>query len=207
MFDKSNMVFSAIRLIEVLKIINWLLSFCLLDRSNNHNVLQRIFYYKFISPLFSILNADALLFIDLISLNTMIYTSFITLEKVVRLRSFFQDSSIHSFGLYTFILTFILGGISNAIAEYMTERPVHGINGSLAACLGYSLHVAPNIPVLRVFDIELKPGEILSSVFLVYLSQILLNRRSTSMILTWVIGAMGGVALYELQVQTNSKLR
>lgn len=207
MFDKANLAFTTIRLIEIFKLINWILSLCLLHRrSEPCNVLQRIFHSKFTSPLFSILNSDAILW-DLILLNTIMYKCLFTLENVVRFRPspLFEDSFTNLYTIYSFILIFIFGGLSNFLAEYISSRPVvDGMNGSVAACLGYNLQVAPHTPLVTLFDVDLKPGEILSFVFITYVTHAMIGSNSVSSIsriITWIVGASLGVFLYELQLQ------
>lgn len=208
MLDESTLAFSAIRIIEIVKVLNWILAFCLSDRSHSHNVLERIFYSKITSPLFSILNTDRM-WMDFLGLNTIVYQTLYTLEKIVRIKAFQSSSVIQSFSFYSFTLIFILGGLSNFMTEFVMERPIHGMNGSLAACLGYSLQVSSNRPLVTLLDVELKPGEILSYVFLAYLTHILLmdSRQSIGSMLSWVIGAIGGFSLYELQVLFYSRSR
>jgi len=212
MFDKSYLPYTIIRLVAILKLFNWILAFCLLDQSHTTpNILQQIFFSKVTSPLLSILNSDKL-WLDLILLNTIMFKSLLSLEKiVVRLGPPFQDST-NNVSIHAFLLICILGGLSNFIAEYMTGRPVieQGMNASVAACLGYSLQVAPHTPLLRVFDVSLTPGEILSYVFITFLTHAWIdsrsssNRTSSSRILTWIIGAFLGIAFYEFQLQIYS---
>jgi hypothetical protein len=203
MFHISTMTFTIVRIVTCLKWINWILSSCLADPSQPSNVLQRVFYSHVTYPLLSVLSTEHL-WIDLITLNSIIYKSLMQLEKMTRYGSV-HDSS--SFFFYSFSLLFIVGGLSNLLAEYITQLPVDGMNGSLAAAIGYSLQAAPYTPLVRVYSSELHPGEILSYVFLMYLTQALFDSRRTapSTMLTWLLGAFGGVALYEFQVQLYSR--
>jgi len=208
MFDKSFVIFTFIRLIEILKFMNGILALCLKNRNQSYhkNVLQRIFDSKMIfTPLLCIFNSDRL-WLDVLVLNTVIYNCLFTMETMVQLASPFQDTTHHVIVL-CIILCLILGGLSNFMATFITGRPVEdGMTGSLAVCLGYMLQLAPNIPVLNIMHVNFKPGEVLSYVFLTYLTHAMIDSthgRSlpSTRIITWILGALFGVALYEYQLQ------
>jgi hypothetical protein len=140
------------------------------------------------------------------------------------------------------ILIFILGGLSNYIVESFListrNRPVRevvgviikdGMNSSVAACLGYTLQIAPKTIILKIWNlnqnillVQWNAGQVLFYGLLFFLCHFLWIKEdeeegggreqeytsrwfssssSSTRIFTWIVGALFGVIFYELQVQ------
>lgn len=190
--------FTALRIIQILKILSYLASTC-------YQYDPYIFYQ---SPFLSLFRQEYW-YQDLISINLFVYPALDLLGKMSTIGTSRDMTRALHFWLGTFMLIVVIGGLANMMSSILTKHDVngrrHGMKGSFAACLGYIVAVAPNKIVLSLdwlAEINLTAGDILfGSLGIAFLSHItgihqysmgLLKEWSASETVAWIIGGLLG---------------
>lgn len=177
-FDGSN-AFTALRIIQILKILSYLLSTCYRYSSNLfYTIRQQNPFAPFLS-----LFRQKYWYTDLISINLFVYPALVLLERISAMGTSRHISAKLHFWVGTFVLVVIFGGLANLMAPILTRQHQdntygsrHGMRGAVAACLGYIVAVAPNKIVLDLdwlIEIDLTAGDVLfGSLGIAFLSHI-----------------------------------
>ena len=168
-FDPKNRPFTALRLIETMKIVSYVLSLCTINGSHwcppasaSSAILNPI------SPFLSVLHQPSW-YTDLISLNMFVYPALKILDRVVSIGTSNADTAYWHFYVSAFILICIIGGLSNLASSFVVDQIVYGMKGSIAASLGYILAIAPKKILSEWMDIQTNANDILFGVFIIAL--------------------------------------
>lgn len=194
-FDGQS-AFTALRIIQILKILSYLLSTCYRYSSNLfYTIRQRNPF----APCLSLFRQDYWCK-DLISINLFIYPALVLLERISSIGTSRNTTAKLHFWAGTFVLVVVFGGLTNLMAPILTRQRQdniccsrHGMKGSVAACLGYIVATAPHKIVLDLdwlFEVGLTAGDILfGSLGLAFLSHMTgLHRYSFGCLKEWSAG-------------------
>mmetsp|Transcript_32383 Transcript_32383/g.38691 ORF Transcript_32383/g.38691 Transcript_32383/m.38691 type:complete len:410 (-) Transcript_32383:76-1305(-) len=220
-FDGSN-AFTALRIIQILKILSYLLSTCYRYSSNLfYTIRQRNPF----APFLSLFRQDYW-YKDLISINLFVYPALVLLERISAIGTSRHISAKLHFWVGTFGLVVIFGGLANMMTPMLTRQRQdniygsrHGMKGSVAACLGYIVAVAPNKIVLDLdwlIEIGLTAGDVLFGslgiAFLCHITGLHLHSLGISKEwsagdnVLWVIGGFFGLFFGKWQLDKYVKL-
>ena len=209
--DSRNKAFTALRIIQVLKLSSFLLqktnrrpSTPFLPPATLNNILQNP-----LSCIASTLHQNNW-YTDLLFLNILVYPSLVVLERITSaVTSTDQAASVHFFAM-AFGLLFVVGGLSNFLAAYVTHKPLWGMKGGIAACVGYMMAAKPNRILWRSGlgggeVMEFTAGNVLWMVFVTNLTSILLSMDSLGMgieeTIAWAIGGVFGYSISNFHLE------
>jgi len=190
--------FTALRIIQLLKILSNLVSTC-------YRYDSYVFYQ---SPFLSLFRQEYW-YNDFISINLFVYPALALLERISAIGTSRDVTAGLHFWVGTFVLVVVFGGLSNMISLILTKDDFngrwHGMKGSIAACLGYIVAVAPSKIILNLdwlVEIDLTAGDILfGSLGIAFLSHIsgihrysmgCMKEWSASETIVWIIGGLLG---------------
>jgi hypothetical protein len=210
-FDARNKAFTALRILQALKISSFLLqksnrrpSTPFLPAATLANILQNP-----LSCMASVLHQSDW-FTDLLFLNNLVYPSLVVLERITLAGTSTDQAAFVHFYVMTFGLLFVVGGLSNFLAAYLTHRPLWGMKGGIAACIGYMMAAKPNRILLRsglgVGEVmEFTAGNVLWMVFVTNLASCLLSIDSLGMGIAettaWGFGGFLGYSICEFHLE------
>ncbi len=225
-FDKSNRPFTAFRVFATLKITFYLLlvfcsqtsNFTLSTSRQHRSIIEENASFKtgILYHFLSVLDEPRLPE-DMLSLNYIVYPSFLVMNRIIARGTTNDDAEAFHFFLSAFFLFFVVGGLSNMLSSYILPSNgrysgLLGMRSAVAACLGYCLAVVPNMIFVEYLDFQLRAADILFSALVLFLFQTSTKKLYVSAysvdssfldltIIPWIIGGIAGNKFGEYQLK------
>lgn len=143
-FDGKS-AFTALRIIQFIKVFSFSLSKCYRHGSHlfyrNYPLLQQNPFAPFLS-----IFQQEYWHKDLLAINLFVYPALALLEQISKIGTSRNTTTKLHFWVGTFVLVVACGGVSSRITNVDGKRD--GMTGSIAACLGYIVAVAPKTIIL-----------------------------------------------------------
>jgi hypothetical protein len=192
---------TAFRMIQILKIISFLLDSCylygtLIPVASATNILSSCLSVFYQPKIFS----------DMMGLYCFVYPALELMERIcISGTNTGSEASLH---FYCVILIFFCTGvISNMIGNYLSAEPIRGMLGSIAACLGYISAAKPRKVILELWlGLPLTAGDILFGTFTLTLAlnlfgfRPLLGKWNMGICISWAIGGLLGHIIADRQI-------
>jgi hypothetical protein len=210
MFDPNYRPFTALRIVQMIKLTSFLLQQCYNCGTLCPSALGYRYGHSFLlAPVSAILSTlhQPIWYNDLLLLNAFVYPFLELLDRTTRAGTSGDDTaSLHFYGLEA-ILIFIVGGAANFAAESMTNEAVRGMKGSIASALGYYCASKPSKIILHWAGMDLTSGDIFFGLLAVTSTSIILGfgqllgswRMSDS--IAWGAGGFLGYLICRLQLE------
>ena len=210
-FDPRNKSFTVLRILQVLKLLSFLLQ--KMNRNSSSPFLPPATLDNMVrNPLSCVASTlqQSVWYTDFLFLINLVYPSLKVLELVTSAGTSTNQAAGTHFYIVAFGLLFVIGGISNFLAAYLTHRPMWGMKGGIAACIGYMAAAQPNRVLYRsgwgIGEVmELTAGNVLWTVFGTNLASFLLAIDSLGMgiadTVAWGVGGVLGYYFSEFQLE------
>lgn len=192
--------FTAYRIIQIVKVTSFILQSCyphgsLIPSASPHNLLRSI-WSLFDQPTF---------LTDILRLNYFVYPCLELMERVTISGTITSSESSLHFNIFV-LLFFIIGALGNMTGAYFTQESIRGLDGTVAAFLGYISAVKPRTVILEYFTIPFTAGDILFFTFTFTLGFNLLGLKplfgkwKMGVCISWLFGGLLGHVIAERQL-------
>lgn len=192
--------FTTYRVIQIVKVTSFILQSCypygiLVPSASPHN---------FLTSMWSLFD-QATMFTDLLRLHYFVYPCLELLERVtISGTNTTSEASLH-FHIVVALFV-IIGAFGNMAGAYFTQEAVRGMDGIVAASLGYISAVKPRTIILELITTPFTSGDILLYTFALGLGSNLLGFRPVrgtwkmGVCISWLLGGLLGHMVAERQI-------